>query len=150
MALVREKIKLMARRPIRAVRSAGPNEAGRARGFTLLELIVALAIMASVLTVAGVNGVRMLERYQEQIKLREIRSEIALTRYRALAERRRLIVGAGAGAFALPAGWQVTAEPPIVYMPSGVCLGGALTIIAPSGRSETWGLEPPQCRIANQ
>ena len=137
MALVREKIKLKHRR-------------ARARGFTLLELIIAMAIMASVLTVASVNGVKMLERYREQIKFREVRSEIALTRYRALAERRRIVIGAETNGYLPPEGWQVTAEAPIIYMPNGACLGGALTIIAPSGRTETWALEPPECRIGNE
>lgn len=149
MAPVRQKIKLPARRG-RTARIEGRRYRANARGYTLLELVVALAIMASVLTLAGVNGVRMLERYQEQIKFREIRSDIALSRYRALAERRRILIGAGALEVDLPPNWEVSAPAPVVYTPSGVCLGGAVTIRAPSGRTETWQLEPPECKFGNE
>ena len=122
--------------------------ADAARGFTLLELVVALAIMGSMLAVVAINGVKFLERYREQVAFRDIRSQISLTRYRALAENRRIGLDGQDAEISLPAGWRIETAAPIYYMPSGACLGGELSITAPSGRTERWRLDPPDCQFA--
>lgn len=45
----------------------------------------------------------------------------------------------------LPAGWRMTADPPIVYRADGVCMGGLVRLEADDQRFE-YRLEGPRCR----
>ncbi|MEM9170551.1 MAG: type II secretion system protein [Pseudomonadota bacterium] len=41
-------------------------------------------------------------------------------------------------------GWEISGGP-VLFLPSGVCLGGEIFVVDPSGRSRTIVLEPPDC-----
>ena len=49
----------------------------------------------------------------------------------------------------LPEGWILRGGP-VVALPSGACLGGTLTLEAPSGRSADLVFEPPACTLASR
>lgn len=47
---------------------------------------------------------------------------------------------------ALPEGWRVVADPPILFRPDGACSGGEVVIEAGEVR-RSFRLEPPRCRL---
>ena len=47
---------------------------------------------------------------------------------------------------ALPEGWRVVVDPPILFRPDGACSGGAVVIEAGDVR-RSFRLEPPRCRL---
>lgn len=47
---------------------------------------------------------------------------------------------------ALPEGWRVVVDPPILFRPDGACSGGAVTIEAGDVR-RSYRLTPPRCRL---
>jgi prepilin-type N-terminal cleavage/methylation domain-containing protein len=124
-----------------------------ARGFTLLEMLAALAIMGMVIAVAAPALVRTIETAAFASQSDRIAREIEGLRAKALLERRRFVFpGTGAAPLEelsapLPDGWTIEGEP-VVFLDTGVCLGGALTISDGKGRSRVLTLEAPDCRLA--
>ena len=126
------------------------------RGFTLIEVIVVLAILGLALSVAYAN----LRPQVESMRFRATSSDIlnALISYRVAAvTRREQIVfedveggdngtqfGAPPFDMDLPAGWRVEGGP-IVFLSSGACLGGSVTISGADGRQGQYQLSPPDC-----
>lgn len=47
---------------------------------------------------------------------------------------------------ALPEGWRVVVDPPILFRPDGACSGGSVVIEAGEVR-RSFRLEPPRCRL---
>jgi len=47
--------------------------------------------------------------------------------------------------FALPEGWRVIVDPPILFRPDGACSGGSVVIESGEIR-RSFRLEPPRCR----
>ncbi len=59
------------------------NMAGRG-GFTLMELLVALAVMSVLMGIIGARGIEMIGRYQLSIATEQIAADIKRTRLEAL------------------------------------------------------------------
>ncbi|MEO1015840.1 MAG: prepilin-type N-terminal cleavage/methylation domain-containing protein [Pseudomonadota bacterium] len=118
----------------------------REDGFSLLEIMVALALMALTLTLVSANAVQMLGRWQESSEFRDVRNRISGLRVRAyVAQQPFNLDPSSVGVLGLNEGWSVETDTPVRYLATGTCLGGALRITAPSGRSELIRLDPPDC-----
>ncbi len=127
-------------------------------GFSLLEMLIVLAIMGLVLSLVGVRMVSSIEasRFARTAdggiaKIRSIRAE-------ALLDNRALLVMTGnisapqrqrfkpdqRRTLELPAGWTVTGSP-IAISKTGFCSGGRITLRGPSGRQAHYDLQAPAC-----
>lgn len=123
----------------------------RDRGFTLLELLIVLALIGLVAAVV-VPG---LARTYDAIVGSGERADVARTleavplRVRASGEALRLEPGdtaAFAALLDLPAGWRVVLEQPLRVERSGLCHSARVRV---TGRdvTETWMITSPSCGV---
>jgi prepilin-type N-terminal cleavage/methylation domain-containing protein len=117
----------------------------RARGFTLIELSVALAIAGLLLALVIPGLSRLYTRVQFNAKLGELESGIAaLPRLAyALGEEGTLAALAGRH-LEVPAGWTLAGAEDVYIRSSGLCAGGTVRVITPGGEREIV-LAPPFC-----
>ena len=129
---------------------------GPAPGFTLLELLIVLALVAMV---AALAAPRLQQTYDAVSRSGE-RAEVArqLARLPIIARTRGEAIfidgDAGPGAVGLdafldlPDGWTVQAVGALHVEASGVC-HPAQVEVASAGMTETWDLAAPACGVAN-
>lgn len=127
-------------------------------GFSLLEMLVVLAIMAVALSVVGASMMRSIEatRFARSADA-AIASLLSLRADAMLASEARVILPDNANSqarshfpqttqrrLAMPAGWR--AEGDIIQIsPSGICKGGAVRLYNAGGRFRDYALLPPKC-----
>jgi prepilin-type N-terminal cleavage/methylation domain-containing protein len=113
------------------------------RGFTLIEMMAVLTLAA---LMAGV-AIPAMQRWFDSISERAQLTEISI-QFQRLASRTALLsqtvaidkatwtnkMGDGEAALALPEGWSVVSEKPVVFYHSGVCGGGVLDLSGPQQR----------------
>jgi len=126
------------------------------QGFTLLELLVVLAIMGVMVSIVVTGFERMYLGLQSRLQRDQVLSEVAGLGYRAyILGQSFSLDGAqfdqpladGQPLLSLPEGWEVKTKKPILYLFNGYCSGGRLEIISPSGAKDIVSLEPPRCVV---
>ena len=122
----------------------------RGHGFTLLEMVVVLAIIATIAGVALPNFARMIESYEQKATLGAINSELSALSFRAFSqaspislssESSRVLVGS------LPADWRISVEKPINFEANGFCSGGDVTVANKNNAEWRLKLVPPLCKM---
>ena len=135
-------------------------------GFTLIELMVVLAIIAGLLAVAAPGFIRIYASVRMALEQQDLERQLLLLprQVRTAGESGVLIDPQGDnpehphGELAstgiemwrplrldLPAGWTVSVPRPIFYHFTGVCEGGEVTFALPP-LSLTYSLAAPLCR----
>ena len=130
----------------RAIRTSGPAAAG----FTLLEMLVVMALIAAVAGIALPNFGRFLDSFTSNTQWRDVESELNDLPYRAFSAGRSLRLdksNAHHHLQKLPADWQFAPADVIVYRENGWCEGGGLTITAANGVIKNYVLAAPQCEV---
>lgn len=123
------------------------------RGFSLLEMIVALAIAAVIIAFATPSMFRNLQALEFAAEHDSVLREIRALRGRALLEQRVFAFPPeGENTFRdlrvpPPVGWIAEGEP-IYFLETGICLGGEITISNGKGRIRTTVFAAPDCAIA--
>ncbi len=120
------------------------------RAFTLLEMLVVLALIAAVAGIALPNFMHMLDAYSNSLKWTELTAEVNGLPYRAFAESRDLQLDAASAPQllkALPPGWKLTGA--VRYRNNGWCEGGKLEISDPAGEKRSFQLASPICSAAS-
>lgn len=122
-------------------------------GFTLIELIIALAVLSLLLGFVLPRAVGSLERLRQSAQHQQV--EDALAELGGKARRNGQTISLGSidnttnptanAVIELPPGWKLIADPPIVFHYNGLCSGGVAQILSPAGGS-TYRLAPPFCR----
>ena len=119
----------------------------RARGFTLIELSVALAIAALLLAVAIPAFSRLLARVRFDTALGELQHGISsLPRIAFALGEEGTLEELAARHLDVPAGWTLGGAREIYIRSSGVCAGGVLRVVTPGGERELQ-LAPPFCSV---
>ena len=137
---------------------------GSARGITLVELLVVVALLAVLAAVALPNLERLTASMTRDTQLEHIKNQIATLGATAMLDGRDYVVlgtdpeaatddlaphllGRTPYPLDVPDGWVVVLEEPILVRASGVCLGGRLTLIHEEVEPVQVDLEAPFCRV---
>jgi prepilin-type N-terminal cleavage/methylation domain-containing protein len=122
----------------------------RARGFTLLELIVVLALLGMATALVAPQGFRMIASWRRATDVDAALGAMAALGAKAQQQGRRMEFPAGpvaAGAIAgLPDGWSVVLATPLVVEANGAC-GATRGELRSGTYSRSFALQPPFCRI---
>lgn len=141
------------------------NDALRdARGFTLLEMLIVLTLIALIAGIAVPNFVRMMESFTASTKWSALLNEVDGLPYRAYAEGKPIRLSADNAPqllSALPQGWTIrvdasaTSKPGfnngdgvVNYRENGWCDGGRITFATPEGAQRTVTLAAPRCAVS--
>lgn len=122
----------------------------RAIGFTLLEMVVVLAIIATIAGVALPNFARMIESYEQKSTLGSVTSELGELSFKAYTQAKPMLLSPETARTllpSLPTDWQVAIEAPVTIQANGFCSGGLATITARSGAAWQITLRAPLCTV---
>ncbi|MDE0368088.1 MAG: type II secretion system protein [Gammaproteobacteria bacterium] len=145
-------------------RFAGASLGRRRGGFTLLELIVVLALVGLVAVLAVPNLERLYEGFTRKAEQGRMLNRIAgLGREAMLHGRAYAVYGTGddgdeTGAgrkvagyepydLEIPTGWEVSLDRPLLVRANGVCLGATLTLVHRGVSAARVVLQAPYCRV---
>lgn len=143
---------------------AGASVGRRAVGFTLLELMVVLALVGLVTVLAVPNLQRLYEGFTRKAEQGRILNQIAgLGREAMLRGRAYAVYATGSdpeGArdggrrmgfepydLGLPEGWEVRLDRPLLVRANGVCLGATVTLVHWGKSAAPVVLQAPYCRV---
>jgi len=125
-------------------------------GFSLIEALAAIAIMAIIVAIAVPNMARSLDSISFNAKSKRYLRTIESLRISAFFDQRHIIFPQEEELTEpIPVidegmeGWTLSGEP-LVFLKTGVCLGGEITLHAPSGRSATYVFAEPDCVAVRQ
>lgn len=128
------------------VSAPGPDRFTRQAGLSLLEIVVAMALLSIVMTLSVQSGAEMLERWQYRAMVKDVRNRIAGLPLKASLERRPMeLASLPAGVTGLPEGWKIEEQTPLVFSRSGLCNAAEFTLIDPAGRRHRFFVNPPDC-----
>jgi len=122
-------------------------------GFTLLEVLVVLAIVSLVIAVAGAPTIKFYESARLKVVSQRIAEDIATLRFEAAILQQTLVFPddfiarsqrGGPNNQEIPPGWKLEGDQ-IVFLPTGICLGGEITITDAAARSVKFLLPSPYC-----
>ncbi|WP_302328951.1 type II secretion system protein [Pseudomonas triclosanedens] len=123
----------------------------RQGGFTLLEMIVVLALVALLGAVVMPSLLKMQQAWQRRLDIQNVMAQIRSLGYRVrLAGQPAAFGPAGimpSDLLSMPAGWEVGAASPLIYLANGACLGGEL-ILRHDEAIEHITLPAPLCQPA--
>ena len=125
-------------------------------GFTLLELLVVLAIVGALGALVGPNMWNSYQRSNERHLVFSFANELMALRRQAhfsgeslhIPENTLLLVRADSQLPRLPDGWLVESQTKIYFLPSGVTNGSAILLNSPTGRVWELLIRPLDGQIA--
>lgn len=115
------------------------------RGFTLLELLLVLALLAMLIGLVAPAGQRALDGASERAQFRRVEDVLRGLPYEAFRQGRPMRIDAAAlreRLPELPPAWQIEMEQPLVYSPSGVSSGGEIVLKQSGGLVHRWRVSP--------
>ncbi len=149
--------------------AVAPVQESVSRGFTLVEVMVVLALLALLAGLAAPNLLRLFEGFGRATERARILDQVAGLGERAMLEGAGLVLlgsdpsadGDVPGRFShyrrlrpeVPEGWWIAISPPLVVHANGVCLGGVVELgegEAQAPGMEVVALDAPHCRVAGR
>lgn len=122
------------------------------RGFTLLELVVVLALLALATALVAPSGFRMIASWRNATDVDTALDAISGLGHDAARDGRARTLDAGPVAddvlVGLPEGWQVVLDTPLRIQANGACDQSYGRIIGPEGYEQPFGVQAPFCRTA--
>ncbi len=125
----------------------------RGAGFTLVELLVTLALMALVSGLVGPSVLKGLDNARERAWERSLVHALEALPLEAFRAGRALEVDTAALLARLPE-WPrnraLVLDQPLLYSPEGVARGGTLELRHPDGRVKRWQVESYAGRVVER
>lgn len=122
---------------------------GAAReGYSLLEILVVLAILGLAAALSGPSVTRMIERYEAQSVVRIVEGRVSEMRLRAFLRSSPLTgeeIEAQLNEISAE-GWSISVPETMTINASGYCTGGELVLQEPAGRTWRRTLSEGECR----
>jgi prepilin-type N-terminal cleavage/methylation domain-containing protein len=123
-------------------------------GFTLIELVVAMAIVGLGLTFVLPRLTRWVDRLQFSMRQQQFEDTLAELGSKARRNGRTMVLhstdrrpnSTEQPAIELPSDWTLTVEPPIAFRYDGLCTGGTVRLRFPAGE-KAYRLLAPYCRL---
>ena len=129
--------------------SCPPSKA--AAGFTLLELVVVLALLGLATALVAPQGFRTIATWRRATDIDAVLGALAALGAEARMEGRRLSYDAGPlphdALKGAPDGWTIVLDEPLVIQANGAC-GSTTGELREGGYARRFALEGPFCRIA--
>lgn len=126
-----------------------PNSAA-CRGFTLLELVVVLALLALATALVAPQGFRMIASWRRATEVDAALGAMVALGAQAQAQGRSMEFKAGVvppkAIPGLPDGWSVELSEPLLVQANGACSGTRGTLRA-NGYARPFALGAPFCRV---
>lgn len=116
-----------------------------ARAFTLLELLVVLALISMAAALVGPNMYRLLERSEERAWRTALSAHLRGLPLHAYESGSELTIDAAAirrEVPALPLTVELIVSKPLNYFSSGLAAGGTMKLLQPGRPAEVWRIEP--------
>lgn len=127
-------------RPISA--SCRRADSGAARGFTLLELLLVLALVALLTGLVAPRMWQWVQGARLRAGIDSVRTELEAMPRRAFASARRIGVTSD-GPLPMPEGWRLELSSPLIYEANGMTSGSRLRISSGSMLLTEWIVESP-------
>ena len=117
-------------------------------GYSLLEILVVLAILGAAAALSGPSVARMIDRYEAQAVVRSAEARLGELRLTAFTRSRPYTAEEIQAELnqVIAAGWSVDAPDTLAINASGYCTGGELVLVEPSGRAWRRTLSEGECR----
>jgi general secretion pathway protein G len=125
-----------------------PERRAPARGFTLLELLVVLVLLALATGIVVPSVVRGIEGRRERAVLADVRVLLESLPVLAFRDGHALTMDSAAlnarlvERATLPEGWRLQAEPALQYGPTGLATGGAVRLLVQGRPTARWQVQP--------
>lgn len=120
------------------------------RGFTLLELLVVLALLGLATGLVAAPSYRMITSWRRATQAEQVLGELVALTARARERGQALALDAGAVPRStltlLPDGWTLQLGQPLQIRPNGACSGTDGRLSWPEG-SMPFALDAPYCRL---
>lgn len=117
------------------------------RGFTLLELLVVLALMGLAAAVAAPRVLTWAESAQQRALLGSVRTHLQEQPSAAFFAGRTQVLTPRPEGWDLPPGWQLYSPQPIVYEANGMTAGGLLELRTGEQVLARWRIEAPAGQV---
>ncbi len=130
---------------------AEPCGRGQRRGFTLLEILVVMALLALGAALVGPASLRALDAAQARAAgadLQALLEALPLLAFRS-GEAQRHDGPSLARRLDLPEAWSVRTEPALEYSAQGAASGGVVTLLDNRGPVLRWRVQPLTGRVAD-
>lgn len=134
-----------------------PDGASASSGYSLIETMVGLAVLALAVSVVIPGAVEMVSRYEAITERRIAEDSVNNCRIAAVSSGRAITLSEArslqnsaeeAGACGvLPMGWSAEIHAPITFSPAAVCEGGAMSLSSPTSKARLYRLDPVRCRL---
>jgi len=133
------------------------SDKSKAQGFTLIEMIAVLTIVALISGVAIPAMQRWFDSISERAQLTAVSVQFQRLSARTalLSQTLRLNrtnwktkLADGEDVLALPDGWSLTSDKPVVFFYSGICEGGVIELLNPQKAIVKLNIAPLSCDVS--
>jgi prepilin-type N-terminal cleavage/methylation domain-containing protein len=136
---------------------AGKSPSARQAGYSLIEILVAMAIMSLAVSIVVPNAFDLVVRFQRLTERSAALDALSKCRMEAVISNEVISLDGIIRAseepleenrcLVLPANWTAEFEDPLVFSPAGICRGSSVILIAPNGDTVSYNLERGTCEF---
>lgn len=120
----------------------------RSAGYTLLELVVVMAILAMATALAAPPSYRMISSWQESTQVKDVIEQLERLpgKVRSSGNPLSATVDATTAPVDLPQGWSLKMDEPLHVQANGAC-SNAQGVLITTGQSIVLRIQAPFCRV---